>query len=97
MGLLCVCSRRADSITNQRVCAVGSRCARFVTALQLGEDFFERDVELDEEDEGVDEQVGDFGDLPLAGFVEGGDDDFERLFADFLAMRAGPAAKSWAE
>ena len=60
-----------------------------MAALQLGEDFLEGDVELDEEDEGVYEEVGDFGDLPLAGFVEGGDDHLEGFFAKFLGDAGG--------
>ena len=64
-----------------------------MAALQLGQHFLERNVELDEEDEGMDEEVGDFGDLPLAGFVDGGDDDLERFFADFLGDAGGASGE----
>ena len=64
-----------------------------MAALQLGQHFLERNVELDEKDEGMDEEVGDFGDLPLAGFVDGGDDDLERFFADFLGDAGGASGE----
>ena len=66
-----------------------------MAALQLGQHFLERNVELDEEDEGVYEEVGDFGDLAFAGFVEGGDDDFERLLADFLGDAGGASGEEF--
>ena len=66
-----------------------------MAALQLGQHFLERNVELDEKDEGMDKEVGDFGDLPLAGFVEGGDDDLERFFADFLGDAGGASGEEF--
>lgn len=66
-----------------------------MAVLELVEDFIERDVQFDEEDEGVDEEVGDFADLALTGFVEGGDDDFEGFLTDFLGDAGGPGREEF--
>ena len=66
-----------------------------MAALELVEDFFEGNVQFNEEDEGVDEEVGDFGNLALAGFVEGGDDDFEGFLTDFLGDAGGPGREEF--
>ena len=41
------------------------------------------------QDEAVVDQIGHFRDEPLIAFFQGGDDDFDRLFAYFLGDFAG--------